>query len=593
MSGGEAWPLASEQVNVTVRFEPDENPPLAVAVGAGVQAALSILAGIVLGVVIIVKVAGESEGYLAWAVFAALLVSGVATILQAVRVWRIGAGHVLMMGTSGAFIAVCVAALVEGGPATMASLIVVSSLFQFLLASRLSWFRRLLTPVVAGTVIMLIAGTVVPILFDTMSTVPDDVSASAGPVAAAVTAVVVLGLAMRGPTPLRIWAPIIGIAAGCVASVPFGLYDVQPVLDAPWVGVPFGSWPGLDLTPGTEFWALLPAFVVVTLVGAVETLGDAVAIQRVSRRRPRATDFRVVQGALSADGMGNLLSGLAGTTPNTTYSSSISLAELTGIGARRVGVVIGIFLILLAFFPKMTALLVAIPGPVAGAFVTFLIALLFIQGMRIVLSDGIDHRKAVIAGVSFWVGVGFQYQLIFPDAIGEGFVAVLLGNGMTAGAIVAVALSAFSELTSSRRRSLQVGLDDEALPQVLDFARGFATRHKWDDVAADRLSVASEETLAILMQYGEEDGRAPKRLSMSARREDGAAELEFTLALEGENVEDRLAYISELPQVPDESEISYRLLRHYAAAINHQKYYGIDVVSMRVDGPVQSAAPSH
>ena len=557
------------------------------------QAALPILAGIVLGIVIIVEVAGKSEGYLAWAVFAALLVSGVATILQAVRVWRIGAGHVLMMGTSGAFIAVCVAALVEGGPATMASLIVVSSLFQFLLASRLSWFRRLLTPVVAGTVIMLIAGTVAPILFDIMSTVPDDVSASAGPVAAAVTAVVVLGLAMRGPTPLRIWAPIIGIAVGCAASVPFGLYDVQPVLDAPWVGVPFGSWPGLDLTPGTEFWALLPAFVVVTLVGAVETLGDAVAIQRVSRRRPRATDFRVVQGALNADGMGNLLSGLAGTTPNTTYATSISLAELTGIGARRVGVVIGIILMLLAFFPKVTALLIAIPGPVAGAFYTFLVALLFIQGMRIVLSDGIDYRKAVIAGVSFWVGVGFQNQLIFPDAIGEGFMAVLLGNGMTAGAIVAVALAAFSELTSSRRRSLQVGLDDEALPKVLDFARGFASRHKWDDAAADRLAAASEETLAILMQYGEEDGSAPKRLSVSARLEGGVAELEFTLALEGDNVEDRLAYLSELPQVPDESEISYRLLRHYAGAINHQKYYGIDVVSMRVDGPSQSAAPSH
>ena len=95
--------------------------------------------------------------------------------------------------------------------------------------------------------------------------------------------------------------------------------------------------------------------------------------------------------------------------------------------------------------------------------------------------------------------------------------AVLLGNGMTAGAIVAVALLAFSELTSSRRRSLQVGLDDEALPKVLDFARGFATRHKWDDAAADRLAAVSEETLAIVMQYGEEDGRAPKRLSVSAR----------------------------------------------------------------------------
>ena len=592
MSGVEVLPLASQQFNETVRYEPEENPPHIVAAGAGVQAALSIIAGIVLGVVIIVRAAGESDGYLAWAVFAALLVSGIATVLQAVRVWRIGSGHVLMMGTSGAFIAVCVVALAEGGPSTMASLVVVSSLFQFLLASRLSWLRRLLTPVVSGTVIMLIAGTVMPILFDTLNKVPDGVSGSAGPVAATVTAVVVVGLAMRGPAPLRIWAPIIGITVGCLASVPFGLYDAQPILDAPWFGVPVGSWPGFDLTPGAEFWALLPAFVVVTLVGAIETLGDAVAIQRVSRRRPRATDFRVVQGALNADGMGNLLSGLAGTTPNTTYSTSISLAELTGIGARRVGVIIGVIFIVLAFFPKAAALLIAIPGPVAGAYVTFLIALLFVQGMRIVLGDGLDHRKAAIAGVSFWVGVGFQGQLIFPDAIGDGFMAVLLGNGMTSGAIVAVTLAAFSELTSPRRRSLQVSLDDEALPKIIEFSRGFASRHKWDSAAADRLAAASEETLAILSQYGAEDGSVAKRLRVSARLEGRAAELEFASVLEGENLEDKLSYLSELPQAPDETEISYRLLRHYAHSINHHKYYGIDVISLRVDGPQAQGAPS-
>ena len=86
---------------------------------------------------------------------AALLISGVTTVLQTVQVGRIGAGHVLIMGTSGAFIAVCVAALVEGGPSMMASLIVVSSLFQFALAARLSLLRRIFTPTVAGTVIML------------------------------------------------------------------------------------------------------------------------------------------------------------------------------------------------------------------------------------------------------------------------------------------------------------------------------------------------------------------------------------------------------------------------------------------------------
>ena len=582
--------MASEQINENVRYEPEDQPSLGVTVGAGIQAALSIVAGIVLGVVIIVRIADAGEGYMGWAVFAALFVSGATTILQAVRVWRVGSGHVLMMGTSGAFIAVCVAALVEGGPGTMASLVVVSSLFQFLLAFRLSWLRRVLTPVVSGTVIMLIAATVMPILFDTMTTVPDNVTDAAGPVSAAVTAIVVVGVAMRGPVMLRIWAPIIGIVVGCAASAPFGLYDFQPVLDAPWVGVPFREWPGFDFTPNATFFALLPAFIVVTVVGAIETIGDSVAIQRVSRRRPRATDFRVVQGALNADGMGNLLSGLAGTTPNTTYSTSVSLADLTGIAARRVGVAIGVILIMLAFLPKLTALLIAIPGPVAGAYVTFLIALLFVQGMRIVLGEGFDQRKAAIAGVSFWVGVGFQNQVIFPDVIGEGFMGVLLGNGMTSGAIVAVLLAAFAELTGSRRRSLRVAMDDRALPQVMDFMREFATRHKWDDAAANRLAAAGEETLAILEHYNAEDDGAPRRLSVSARLEEGAAELEFTAALEGENMEDRLALLTEMPPVPDESEISYRLLRHYAAGVNHQKYYGVDVIAMRVEGPRQPRA---
>ena len=168
-----------------------------------------------------------------------------------------------------------------------------------------------------------------------------DASSAAAPATALATLAVTAALVLRAPPGLRLWSPLIGIAAGCSVAAFFGLYNAQQVLEAPWIGVPLGSWPGLDLTPGPEFWALLPAFVVVTLVGAIETIGDGVAIQRVSRRRPRATDFRVVQGALNADGVGNLLSGIAGAPPNTTYSSSVSLAEVTGVAARRVGVVIG------------------------------------------------------------------------------------------------------------------------------------------------------------------------------------------------------------------------------------------------------------
>ena len=572
------------KINQDIRFEPDERPPHSVAFGAGFQAAVVIITPVVISAVLIGRAANQPDGYLNWVAFAALLISGVSTVLQAARVGRIGAGHVLVMGTSGAFIAVCITALVQGGPPLMASLIVVSALFQFALAARLSLLRRILTPVVAGTVIMLIAVTVMPIVFDLLEEVPAETAPTASPVVAGATLATLVVLTLRAPLSWRLWAPLIAVVVGCAVASPFGLFDFQPVIAAPWIGLPDYGWPGLDLTFRPEFWGLLPAFVVVTLVGAIETIGDGIAIQRVSRRRPRATDFRLVQGALNADGMGNLLSGLIGTPPNTTYSSSISLAELTGVAARRVGVYVGSIFAILALSPKVSALLIAIPNPVGAAYITVLICLLFVQGLKMVVQDGLDHRKAVVVGLSFWIGVGFQNKVIFADML-SGMWGTLLGNGMTAGCITAILLTAFMELTAPRRRRLETELALASTPRIDKFLRAFAAKNGWNESAAGRLRAAGEETLTILMQEAEVDASAKgRRLILTARSAERAVELEFLAAIAGENLEDRLAYLSEQPEIPDEQEISFRLLRHYASSVRHQKFHGVDIVTVQVEG---------
>ena len=567
-----------------IRYQPDEHPPHLLSAGMGFQAAILVLAGIVLTPAIVIRAADQAETYMTWAIFAALVVSGITTVLQAVRIGRIGSGHVLIMGTSGAFIAVCVAALVEGGPALLATLVVVSSLFQFALSARLSLLRRILTPVVSGTVIMLIAVTIMPIAFGMLSDVPEGMPPAAAPVTAGATLVTVAALGLRARGAWRLWSPVIGIVVGCGVASMFGLYDVERIASSPWVGVPPGGWQGFEWNLGASFWALLPAFVFVTLVGAIETIGDAVAIQRVSWRNERAVDFRTVQGAVAADGVGNLLSGVSGTVPNTTYSSSIPLAEMTGVASRNVGVCIGIVLAILAFMPKMTALPLAIPNPVAAAYLTMLLALLFIQGMRIVVQDGIDYRNAMVAGLGFWIGTGFQNKAIFADSLGETW-GVLLGNGMTTGGLVAIVLTLFMELTSPRRRRIEMELDHSAVPRVEAFLRECVGRLGWSEMAIERLCLAGEETLLSLgmPEEGEEAGHK-RRLLVFANRDGSALELEFVAAIGDENIEDMMVVLGERAEAPDERELSLRLLRHVASSVRHQQYHDTDIVTVRVEG---------
>lgn len=51
---------------------------------------------------------------------------------------------------------------------------------------------------------------------------------------------------------------------------------------------------------------------------------------------------------------------------------------------------------------------------------------------------------------------------------------------------------------------------------------------------------------------------------------------------EGENLEDKLAYLSEQPEIHVEEEISFWLLRHYASSVQHRKYHDIDIITVEV-----------
>ena len=266
------------------------------------------------------------------------------------------------------------------------------------------------------------------------------------------------------------------------------------------------------------------------------------------------------------------------------------MTELTGVGARSVGVAVGAVFIVLAFLPKALAVVLAIPGPVAAAYITVLMAMLFVVGMRVVIQNGIDYRSGLVTGLAFWTGVGFQNGLIFPEYFSE-FAGGLLQNGMTAGGLVAILLSLFLELTAPRRARIETRVDVSALPKIREFLGAFASRSGWGEAMLNRLEAASEETLLTLMEKEEEGADEHRRLRLVARKEGDQAVLEFVAAMGEENLQDRIALLGERTAgAPAEQEVSLRLLRHVASSVLHQQYYDMDVVTIHVDEPTPAPA---
>lgn len=568
-----------------LRFAANESPPHPFSLVVGLQVGILVTVPIIIVTTIVARVADQSDAYLSWAIFAGMVIGGLMTIVQSRRIGPFGAGNLIVMGTSGAAIGVAVLALVAGGPALLGTLVVASALCQFGFAARLSALRRIITPLVSGVLLALISVTVMPMGFAMFTRVPESAHPAAAPAITAVTIVTVVALMLRAPRRLRAWTPILGIGAGCAVAAFFGVLDFARAGEAAWLGVPAIATPGPDLDFDSRFWVLLPGFLFVTFVITVRQVGDAVRMQRISRREPKAVDFRRVQGAVAACGSGTLLSGLAGIPAPWPYAAGIGLADGIGIAARRVGVYIGAVFIGLAFVPKIAALVLSIPAPVLGAYIVVFFGIAFAQGMRVVFREGPDRRNALVAGLAFWIGAGIQFQAIFPGHLATP-TGRMLANGLTAGGLAILLLNLFIQYTGPRRHRTEMGLSADRQPELDRFMADFAARYKWPAKTTERLRAAAEEALLSLLRQ-ERDEHAPaaegRRLRVVARNLREGALLEFTAATRAGNLENEMSVLAESPDPASERDLSLALLRHHASSVKHHQYRNVDILTVRVD----------
>ena len=568
----------------------DENPPVLSSLGHGAQFSLIASATLLVTPVIVAKESGLGDPYLLWMVFASLIVVGLSTLIQVRRIGPVGANALLPMFTAAVSIPFCITAVVDGGPGTLMSLVIVAAIIQLIISRWVVILRRIVTPTVSGIVIMILSVTLASVVFALL-----DGSSKEEPVAAPLTALITLAvvaaLSLRRSAVLRMWGPVVGIVSGCVAAAGLGILDLSLVIEAPWVGIPTDL---PDLTPdfGISFWALLPSFLFLGIIFSIHSNGETIAQQRVAWRDDRAVDFRQVQGGMTGSGVGNLLAGFSGAVPNIINSGIISFSQTTGMASRRVGYCIALIFIAVAFLPKVSGLIASIPAPVMTGYLMLVTGTLLVDGTRSVILNESNRQKVVVAGICFWIGASFHFNLFYLPSFGP-VLDTIFKSAITTGGLAAIIMVLYLELTNPRRMRFQSRLHIDALPDLNEFMARFASRRGWNDSMKERLSAVAEETLLTLapldlsldaVESDEEDSE--RTLIVLAASEGAAADLEFIGGGNEANLEDRIRQLQQHDtQDPVEEELSLRLLRSFAQSVRHQQYHDTDIITVRVGQP--------
>lgn len=512
-------PVDSKQQ--TLLYSADENPPWWLTLVLSFQHVLLMFNGIIIVPAVISNAFDVSPARVAYIIFASIMVTSLSTWIQAARVGRIGAGYVLFMGTSGTFFACTLDAIEVGGLALVSTLCLLSAPVEFIFSYGLRHVRKIVTPAVGGVVIMLVTVMVAPIGLEmwTGTRGKTGFGTAENLMVGLATFLPILAIAVLGGLRLRLWAPIIGTAIGYVAGIFWGFVDISSVADAPWIGLPPAEWPGIQFHLPPESLPILITFAFATLVGTIESVGDAMAVQRISERNFKKVDYDRVQGCLYADGVGNCLAGLMGTIPNTTYSGNIAVLELTGVASRRIGMVGAGILAVLAFCPKIGGLMASIPGPVLGASLVFLMGMLFATGVQLTMSAGMNYQTGVVVGVSFCVGLMMQTGDFFPDLFPKTFEPAMT-NGLVMGGLTAVLLSAAFQMVPKRHATIRLKPDPDNLTTLSKFIEDQSTVFALSPAQINALHLACEEVFMHMCRNPVEGRTADVvRLRMTAEED--------------------------------------------------------------------------
>jgi uracil permease len=363
----------------------------------------------------------------------ALLMNGIGTLIYS---WVTKSGIPAYLGSSFAFIApsLLVIGSYGGFPHAQSGFIFFGLFFvaiSFVVKYwGIRWIDIVMPPAVMGAVVAIIGLELAPVAAQQagLAPWPTNVGQTVQPFVMDTHTIIVsmftLIVGIAGSVLFRGFMQVIpilfAVVAGYLLALAMGMVDTAAIANAAWFAFPKFQTPVFDIN---AIFIIAPACIVVL----AEHISHLIVTGKITE-----TDLMKNPGlhrSLLGDGISNVISGFAGSPPNTTYGENIGVMAITRV--YSVWIIRGAAILAIAFslIGKVSAAISTIPGPVMGGITMLLYGVIAVQGFRMFVEQKVDFSKnsnMVLGAVTFVVGVsGASINIGSVQLKGMAFAAII------------------------------------------------------------------------------------------------------------------------------------------------------------------------
>ena len=412
-----------KNVSTSNIYQLDGRVPLGTAIPFGLQHVLAMFVANLTPITMIGAASGLDSAQIAVLLQNAMFVAGIATLIQLYPVWRVGSRLPIVMGVSFTFVTILSYIGASYGYQTVVGSVLVGGLIEGTLGLLAKYWRRIITPVVAASVVTAIGYSLFTVGTRSFGGgYTEDFGSAHNLLLGTITLVTCLLFNILAKGYLKQLSVLAGLIVGYVAALLTGAVDLSQIFSGGFVSLPRP----LPYMPEFHLGAIAST-TIIFLVSAAETIGDSTAV--VSGALGREIETREISGSIACDGYASAISGLFGCPPVTSFSQNVGLINMTGVVNRFTIMTGAACMILAGLLPPIGNFFASLPESVLGGCTLMMFGTILVSGIQMISKAGFSQRNVTIVALSLAIGIGFtsasetQIWSTFPQVIQDVFAA--------------------------------------------------------------------------------------------------------------------------------------------------------------------------